>query len=64
MSDSVLMSLVRGRVGSAVLSAAAAALTVYGVTAEEQQVLFQAATALVACVASVMSIVSKWRSAK
>ena len=63
MGDSILLSLVRGRVGSAVLSAAAAALTVYGVSAEEQAVLYKAGAALLACGGSALAIVSKYRGA-
>lgn len=61
MKDSVAKSAVRGRVGAVLLASVSAALTAYGVGAEEQDLLLQAGSIVSGLGAAALAGLSKLR---
>ncbi len=64
MKDSIGKSVVRGRAGAAILAMVSAALTSYGVSAEEQNILMQAGSILSGLGAAALAALSKFRESR
>ena len=64
MRDTIIQSVFRGRVGAMVLAMASVALTTYGVTEGQQNILMEGATIVTGLGAAALAGISKVRVGK
>ena len=62
--DTKLQSLMRGRLGAALLAVGSGLCSVYGITGAEQQALYQSGSTILAASAAILAVVSKVREKK